>query len=190
MGLGPARRVEQPSAPTTSVWARDLYQVATALLRPGDRDGGASARSTSCSSASRSPTARSRRTRSVDGTPNWTSLQLDEVALPIVLAWQLGRTDARRPGAHVKQAADFIVGQRARRRPQERWENQDGYSPGTIAAEIAGLVCAADIARAQRRRRAGAARYEAHGRRLAAQGQGLDGDHERPVLARARTTCA
>ena len=34
---------------------------------------------------------------------------------------------------------------------QERWENQDGYSPNTIATEIAALVCAADVARAQRR---------------------------------------
>jgi hypothetical protein len=32
--------------------------------------------------------------------------------------------------------------------PQERWENQSGYSPATIAADIAGLVCAADIAKA------------------------------------------
>ena len=31
--------------------------------------------------------------------------------------------------------------------PMERWENQDGYSPATIAREIAGLVCAAEIAR-------------------------------------------
>jgi glucoamylase len=31
--------------------------------------------------------------------------------------------------------------------PNERWENQSGFSPNTIAAEIAGLVCAADIAR-------------------------------------------
>jgi glucoamylase len=31
--------------------------------------------------------------------------------------------------------------------PQERWENQDGWSPNTIATEIAGLICAADIAR-------------------------------------------
>ena len=30
---------------------------------------------------------------------------------------------------------------------QERWENIGGYSPATIAAEIAGLVCAARIAR-------------------------------------------
>jgi glucoamylase len=32
--------------------------------------------------------------------------------------------------------------------PEERWENQSGYSPATIASEIAGLVCAAAIARA------------------------------------------
>ncbi len=32
--------------------------------------------------------------------------------------------------------------------PQERWENQSGWSPNTIATEIAGLICAADIARA------------------------------------------
>ena len=43
--------------------------------------------------------------------------------------------------------------------PQERWENQSGYSPGTIAAEIAGLVCAADIAR-KNGDAASAARYE------------------------------
>jgi len=30
---------------------------------------------------------------------------------------------------------------------QERWEEKGGYSPATIAAEIAGLVCAAEIAR-------------------------------------------
>ena len=29
----------------------------------------------------------------------------------------------------------------------ERWEEQSGYSPSTISAEIAGLVAAADIAK-------------------------------------------
>ena len=52
----------------------------------------------------------------------------------------------------------------ARRRRQERWENQSGWSPATIAREIAGLVCAADIARAQRR----------HGVRRALQGTADD----------------
>ena len=31
----------------------------------------------------------------VDGREKWTSTQMDEVAFPIVLAWQLGRSDAR-----------------------------------------------------------------------------------------------
>jgi len=46
---------------------------------------------------------------------------------------------------HIKPAAEFIV----RNGPgtvQERWEEKPGYSPATIAAEIAGLVCAAHIA--------------------------------------------
>ena len=93
-------------------------------------------------------TARSRRTPTVDGKEHWTNLQLDEVALPIVLAWQLGRTDGALYRDHIKKAADFIVNfPNAPFTPQERWENQSGYSPGTIASEIAGLVCAADIAR-------------------------------------------
>ncbi len=55
---------------------------------------------------------------------------------------------------HVKPAADFLVhfvssdGYPAPYTPQERWEEQSGYSPSTIASEIAGLVCAADIAQA------------------------------------------
>ena len=53
---------------------------------------------------------------------------------PIVLAYQLGRTDAA-TWSHVKRAADFLLGfrrtaTRAPWSPQERWENQSGYSPG------------------------------------------------------------
>ena len=127
--------------------------------------------------ASRSPTARSRRTRASTATPYWTSLQLDEVALPIVLAWQLGRTDAATWRARASRAADFIVAN-GPQTPQERWENQDGYSPATIAAEIAGLVCAADIAAPQRRRRAAPTRYLRDRRRLAARSvEGWTVDH-------------
>jgi glucoamylase len=92
----------------------------------------------------------------------WGGLQLDEVSLPIVLAYQLRRTDAA-TWQHVRRAADFLIGFRqdgfpAPWTPQERWENQSGYSPATIAAEIAGLVCAATIARANGDQ-AAAARY-------------------------------
>jgi glucoamylase len=75
------------------------------------------------------------------------------VAYPIILAYQLGRKDATTWKEHVKRAADFLVnfvssGHPAPYTPEDRWEEQSGYSPSTIAGEIAGLVCAADIAQA------------------------------------------
>ena len=106
---------------------------------------------------------------------------MDQQALPIVLAWQLERFDAA-TGASAP-AADFIV-DKGPGTEQDRWENQEGYSPGTIAAEIAGLVCAADIARRNGATRAPRA-TSAVADRWAAQRPALDGDHQRPVLRRA-----
>jgi glucoamylase len=132
------------SGPYHLVWSRDLYQIATAMLAAGD--GGAANRALDfLFERQQLKDGSFPQNTQVDGRPKWTGLQMDEVALPIVLAWQLGRTDAT-AWRHVGRAADFI----AAKGPvtgQERWENQDGYSPATIAAEIAGLVCAADIAR-------------------------------------------
>jgi glucoamylase len=62
------------------------------------------------------------------------------------MAWQLGRFDKQTYEKHVKRAADFLV-KNGPKTPQERWEEEAGFSPSTIAAEIAGLVCAADIAK-------------------------------------------
>jgi glucoamylase len=81
----------------------------------------------------------------LDGRPVFDSLQMDEVAFPIVLDYQLGRFDDA-DWQHVKRSADFIT-RRGPATPEERWENIGHYSPATIAAEIAGLVCAADVAR-------------------------------------------
>ena len=107
---------------------------------------------------------------------------MDQVGLPIVLAWQLNRARPK-DWRHVRAAADYIV-EHGPKSEQERWENQEGYSPATIAAEIAGLVCAADIARrngdAEARRD-----LRAHGGLLAAQRRALDGDHQRPLRAQA-----
>ncbi len=125
------------------VWARDLYQVATAQLAAGDR--AAAERSLDyLFDVQQKPDGSFPQNSLLDGTPYFGSLQLDEVALPIVLAGQLGRDDAATWG-HVKAAADFIVGN-GPSTPQERWEEEGGYSPSTIAAEIAGLVTAARIA--------------------------------------------
>jgi glucoamylase len=139
--------LENPSGPYHLVWARDLYQIATALIAAGDR-AGANRAVDYLFLRQQKPDGSFPQNSTVDGTPHWTNLQLDEVALPIVLAWQLHRTGAALYRDHIKKAADFIVNfPGAPATPQERWENQSGYSPGTTAAEIAGLVCAADIAR-------------------------------------------
>jgi glucoamylase len=137
--------LENPSGAYHLVWSRDLYQIATALLAAGDR-AGADRALTYLFDRQQKADGSFPQNSTVDGTPHWTNTQLDEVAFPIVLAWQLQRTDAT-SWSHVKRAADYIVAN-GPFTPQERWENQSGYSPATIAAEIAGLVCAAQIARA------------------------------------------
>jgi glucoamylase len=137
--------IDDPSDAYHLVWSRDLYQVGTAQLAAGDR-AGAERALTFLFERQQKPDGSFPQNSRVDGTPQWTNLQLDEVAMPLIMAWQLRRFDASTYAEHVKPAADFVVAN-GPVTPQERWENQEGYSPATIAAEIAGLVAAADIAR-------------------------------------------
>ena len=155
-GLGSVE-TDLPSGPYHLVWSRDLYQVGTALLAAGDA-AAANRAVDYLFFRQQKPDGSFPQNSEVGGKERWTNTQLDEVALPIVLAWQLGRTDDR-TWTRVRRAADYVV-RRGPRTKQERWENQSGWSPGTIAAEIAGLVCAADLAR-RRGDVAAAARYEA-----------------------------
>ena len=137
---------EQPTSGVYhAVWSRDLYQIVTALMAAGDR-GAAGRALTFLFEHQQKPDGSFWQNTFVDGTPHWTNVQMDEVAFPIVLAWQIGRDDADTYSRHVKPAADYIVANGPRTK-QDRWENQDGWSPGTIGAEIAGLVTAADLAR-------------------------------------------
>jgi glucoamylase len=131
------------SGPYHLVWPRDFYHVATAQKAAGD--GEAATRLLDFLWRVQKPDGSWWQNTRVDGRPYWTSQQLDEVSLPVVLAWWLGRTGADDWG-HVQRAADYIVAN-GPRTGQERWENQDGWSPNTIATEIAALVCAADVAR-------------------------------------------
>jgi glucoamylase len=142
---------DDPSGPYHLVWSRDLYQIASALALAGDT-AGANRALDYLFDVQQKPDGSFPQNSHVNGTPVWGGLQLDEVALPMVLAYQLGRTDGE-TWSHVKRAADFLLafeqdGNRAPWSPQDRWENQSGYSPAAIASEIAGLVCAAHIARA------------------------------------------
>ena len=83
------------------------------------------------------------------GEAYWKGIQLDEVAVPILLAWRLQQADALRqfdPWALVSRAARYLT-LHGPVTAQERWEENSGYSPSTLAAIIAGLVCAAEFAR-------------------------------------------
>ncbi|HLL14368.1 MAG TPA: glucan 1,4-alpha-glucosidase [Pyrinomonadaceae bacterium] len=127
------------------VWSRDLYQVATAFHALGDKAGADRALNYLFKVQQKADGSFPQNSW-LDGRPFWGSLQMDEVAYPLILAYTLGRTDNETWTKHVRPAADFLV-KHGPHTPQERWEEKAGYSPSTIAAEIAGLVCAAEIAR-------------------------------------------
>jgi glucoamylase len=142
---GTARPADDPrTAGYHLVWSRDLYQVATAFLLLHDRASAEAALDYLFRTQQR-PDGTFPQNSWLDGRPYWPSLQMDEIAYPLILAWQLGRADARTFARHVRPAADFLVAQ-GPATPQDRWEEESGYSPSTIAAEIAGLICAAEIA--------------------------------------------
>ncbi len=87
----------------------------------------------------------------LDGAPYWSGIQMDETAFPILLVdlaqreEALGKGDLTTLWPMVKRAAGYLV----RNGPvtqQDRWEEDAGYSPFTLAVEIAALLVAADLA--------------------------------------------
>jgi glucoamylase len=128
------------------VWPRDLCRIATALLDSGD-----------VASALRAFRHLQSHQRSdggwyqnwfVDGSPHWTSTELDQVALPILLAWRLGVAGCLDHDPYpvmVRPAAQFLI----REGPLtqlDRWEDLGGLSPSTLATCIAALIVSAEFA--------------------------------------------
>jgi glucoamylase len=132
------------------VFSRDLYEVFTGLLVDGDL---ATARAAARFLLERQqlPSGEIPRNSLLNGkiAPDTGGDQLDETSYPILMAYQSGLGgDATLWRQHIVPAADFLVAHG----PSfgvERWEEQSGYSPSTIAAEIAGLTAAAAIAAQQ-----------------------------------------
>ena len=130
------------------VWTRDMVQSATALLACGRVE--TARRALVYLACTQRPDGGFAQNFWIDGTAYWTGIQLDEVAFPIILAWRLWKADGLGDFdvfPFVERAAAFLV-RYAPVTQQERWEENAGYSPSTLAAVISGLVCAADIARA------------------------------------------
>jgi glucoamylase len=142
------------------VWGRDLYQQATGLIADGDA---AQAKrmaqflwdrqyigSATAGDGTTYPAGSFPRYSPVSGVSGATPQelgcceQLDQDSDAIILAWMTGLTDAT-TYAKIKTTADHI--QSSGPATTERWEEQYGVSPSSVAAEIAGLVTAADIAR-------------------------------------------
>ena len=128
------------------VFARDLYEAWTGLVADGDL---ATARAavTFLFNRQQQPDGSMPRNSLVNGklAPDSFNTQLDECAYPILMAWTLHMTDRSLYLQHIRPAAYFVASHGPSFGP-ERWEEQGGYSPSTIAAEIAGLISAADIA--------------------------------------------
>jgi len=127
------------------VWTRDEYEMASALLAAGDTADANAALQYIFTYEEESSGAVKQNTF-LNGNAVFGSLQMDEVADPIILAYQLGATNSTDWG-HIEALANYLVAN-GPYTPQERWEEASGYSPATMAAEIAGLVCAASIAEA------------------------------------------
>jgi glucoamylase len=124
------------------VWTRDMVNSATALLAAGDM--ATPLRALIYLAVAQHPDGGFAQNFWVNGDPYWRGIQLDEVAFPIMLAWRL----------HCEKAlADFDVTSLVRKgsaylirngpvTQQERWEEASGYSPSTLASNIAALICA------------------------------------------------
>ena len=133
------------------VWPRDLVQTAGALLACGAND-------------EVQRVLRYLRTVQeadgswpqncwLDGTPYWRGIQLDECAFPILLLDMASRAGALpRPllatyWPMVSRAAGYVC-THGPLTGQDRWEENAGYTPFTLAVQVAALLAAADIAEA------------------------------------------
>ncbi len=127
------------------VWTRDMVNSATGLLAAGNTD--IPMHALIYLAASQLPDGGFHQNFWVTGDPYWTGVQLDEVAFPILLAYRLYRSEGLEhfdPYDMVVRAAGYLV-RNGPATPQERWEELGGYSPSTLASNIAALTCAATM---------------------------------------------
>jgi glucoamylase len=131
------------------VWPRDLVETAGGFLAAGAV--GDAMRVLHYLEATQEADGRWPQNMWLDGRPYWNGLQMDEAAFPVLLVDLLRRNapgalgDIRRWWAMVRRAAGFLVCNGPVTQ-QDRWEEDAGYSPFTLAVEIASLLAAADIA--------------------------------------------
>jgi len=133
------------------VWPRDLVETAGGFLAAGAV--GDALRVLRYLETTQEADGRWPQNMWLDGRPYWTGSQMDEAAFPILLIDLLRREassalgDLKRWWPMVQRAAAFIACNGPVTQ-QDRWEEDAGYSPFTLAVEVAGLLAAADVAEA------------------------------------------
>lgn len=130
-------------------WPRDLVESAGGLLAAGARDD--VRRAVYYLEARQAEDGHWPQNMWLDGTPYWNGIQMDETAFPVLLVdlcrreKALEEEDLDRLWPMVRRAAAYI----ARNGPvtqEDRWEEDAGYSPFTLAVETAALLVASDMA--------------------------------------------
>ncbi len=132
------------------VWPRDLVEGASALFVIGANADGL--RALSFLRATQEADGHWAQNMWLDGSPYWGGVQMDETALPVLLvdtACKVGALSTEQAIAGFWPMVRAAAGYVACHGPvttQDRWEEDGGYSPFTLAAEIAALLTAADMA--------------------------------------------
>jgi glucoamylase len=133
------------------VWPRDLSQTAGAFLACGAHD--EVVRVVRYLRAVQEDDGSWPQNCWLDGSPYWHGVQLDECAFPILLldmAWRDGAVARPILAAYwpmVARACGFVISHGPRTN-QDRWEENAGYTPFTLAVVVAALLAAADLAEA------------------------------------------
>jgi glucoamylase len=131
------------------VWSRDMVETAGGLLAAGADE--AVRRVLSYLRLTQQEDGHWSQNMWLDGSPYWNGIQMDETALPILLvdlAYRqkaLAEADVAQLWPMVRCAAGYLI-RNGPVSPQDRWEEDPGYSPFTVAAQIAALLAAADLA--------------------------------------------
>ncbi len=128
------------------VWTRDQVEGAGALLAAGDVP--AAREVLVYLLSTQEPDGHWPQNMWLEGTSYWTGIQMDETAFPILLADALRRANGLQKlnvWPAVRRAAAFVVANGPVTQ-EDRWEEDAGYSPFTLAVEVASLLAAADFA--------------------------------------------
>jgi len=127
------------------VWTRDMVHTATALLACGRNE--FALRALIWLTCVQGDDGCMPQNSLIDGTAYWKGIQLDEIAMPVLLAWRLKRANALSnfdPWTLISRAISYLV-LSGPVTQQERWEENSGYSPSTLAAIISALAAAAEF---------------------------------------------